>query len=97
MYKLIFFVPESHLEEVKEALFKSGAGKIGNYSHCAWQVKPLPGSNPYSGEENRLKRVEEWRVELVVEKSKIKEVMTAFRAAHPYETPAYEVLEVLDF
>ena len=38
MYKLCFFVPESHVEEVKEALFEQGAGKIGQYDCCAWEV-----------------------------------------------------------
>lgn len=103
MYKLIFFVPDSHVESVKEAIFAAKGGVIGNYSHCAWQVlgqgqfKPLPGSNPYSGTENELKTVEEWRVELVVESRYIKDAVKALKSAHPYETPAYDVMKVADF
>ena len=103
MYKLLFFVPDSHLEVVKEAIFAVKGGEIGNYSHCAWQVlgegqfKPLPGSNPYSGEVDQLKRVSEWRVELVVAKHYIHDAIAALKSAHPYETPAYDVIELLSF
>ena len=97
MYKLCFFVPDSHLESVKDALFEAGAGRIGNYDRCCWQVlgqgqfRPLPGSNPHIGSTGALERVEEWKVELVVEKSLIRDTVAALKAAHPYETPAYEV------
>lgn len=103
MYKLIFFVPESHLESVKEAIFAVGGGQIGHYSHCAWQTlgqgqfKPLPGSNPYSGTIDTLKIVPEWRVELVVAKPLIEEAVKAMKKAHPYEVPAYDVLALLPF
>ncbi len=39
MYKICFYVPESHLEKVKEALFATGAGRIGDYDHCCWQTR----------------------------------------------------------
>ena len=39
MYKIEFYVPESHLEAVKRAMFGAGAGKIGNYDSCCWQIK----------------------------------------------------------
>ena len=38
MYKLCFFVPDTHVEAVKQAVFASGAGRIGNYEACCWQV-----------------------------------------------------------
>lgn len=56
MYKLVFYVPEDQAEAVKSAVFKSGAGKIGNYDQCCWQVlgqgqfRPLVGSQPFIGE-----------------------------------------------
>jgi hypothetical protein len=62
MYKLCFFVPESHLETVKEAIFEAGAGRIGDYDRCCWQVlgdgqfRPLPGSQPFSGKQGELER-----------------------------------------
>ena len=55
MLKLIYYVPESHLESTKLAIFEAGAGGIGHYEHCAWQVKgigqfkPVQGANPFLG------------------------------------------------
>lgn len=103
MYKLIVYVPEDYLEPVKTAMFKAGAGRIGNYEHCCWQLKgqgqfkPIAGSQPFIGEQDALETVEEYKVELVCESSIIKEVVAALKSAHPYEEPAYQVLEVLDF
>ena len=103
MYKLIFFVPDSHVELVKEAIFQIGGGNIGNYSHCAWQVlgtgqfKPLAGSDPYSGVIDEIKTVPEWRVELVVKTELIQDTVNAMKQAHPYEVPAYDVIKVEDF
>ena len=103
MYKLTVFVPEEVLEQVKSALFAAGAGKIGNYEQCCWQVQgigqfmPLVGSNPHIGKQDSLERVNEWRVEMVVATTHIKQVIEALKQAHPYETPAYDVIEVLEF
>jgi len=103
MYKLTVFIPEEALEDVKAALFAAGAGTIGNYEQCCWQVKgegqfmPMAGSNPHLGSQDKLEKVAEWRVEMVVKTSMIAEVVEALKQAHPYETPAYDVLEVLDF
>lgn len=101
MYKLTVFIPEPALEKVKSALFAAGAGNIGHYQQCCWQVKgtgqfiPLSGSNPYIGAQDKLETVDEWRVEMVVDKERITKVITALKQAHPYETPAYDVIEVL--
>jgi len=100
MYKLSFFVPESHLETVKSALFKAGAGKIGQYDCCCWQVKglgqfrALEGSNPYVGQQGQIENVAEYKVEMVCESSLIKEVVKVLKQTHPYETPAYEVVKL---
>ncbi len=97
MYKLVFFVPESHLEKVKAALFEAGAGKIGAYDQCCWQVlgqgqfRPLPGARPYTGEVGQLERLAEYRVEMVCKDEHIRASVAALLAAHPYETPAYDV------
>lgn len=102
MYKFTVFIPESDLEEVKQALFKAGAGHIGNYSHCCWQVKgtgqfmPRSGSQPHIGKHHEVEKVTEWRVEMVVAEDKIHAVIEALKQAHPYETPAYDVIQVID-
>lgn len=103
MYKLTVFIPHDALDPVKSALFAAGAGTIGNYEQCCWQVqgtgqfKPLAGSTPHIGAHDRLENVAEWRVEMVVEEAAIHAVITALKKAHPYETPAYDVINVLDF
>lgn len=103
MYKLVFYVPISHLESVKEAIFAAGAGRIGNYEACCWQVlgqgqfRPTQGANPFIGREGDLSRVEEYKVELVCADEHIKAAVAALKQAHPYEEPAYEVWRLEDF
>lgn len=102
MYKLVFFVPGSHLEAVKSAVFAAGAGRIGDYDQCCWQVegigqfRPLAGSNPFVGEQNQLAQEPEWRVELVVADEHISAAKTALLNAHPYEEPAYDIWQLAD-
>jgi hypothetical protein len=103
VYKLAFFVPDSHVEVVKGVVFAAGGGRIGDYDHCAWQVlgsgqfRPLDGSQPFIGEAGQVERVEEWKVELVVADELIVAVVAALKLSHPYETPAYEVWRLEDF
>ncbi|MDR2307290.1 MAG: hypothetical protein LBE53_08865 [Paucimonas sp.] len=102
MYKLAFFVPDSHVEVVKAAVFAAGGGRIGDYDHCAWQTlgqgqfRPLDGSQPFLGQTGQVEVVEEWKVELVVADDLIAQVVAALKHSHPYETPAYEVWQLLD-
>ncbi len=101
MHKLTFYVPESHIESVKNALFKKGAGKIGNYDCCAWQTlgtgqyRPLEGSQPFSGQQDEISREAEDLVEMVCEDDLIKDVIAELIKVHPYETPAYAAWPVL--
>ena len=100
MYKLCYFVPESHLEQTKRAIFETGAGRIGNYDSCAWQTKgqgqfrPLGGSQPYLGQQGAVEKVDEYKVELVCSEDVIRQAIDAMRQAHPYEEPAYEVFRM---
>lgn len=102
MYKLCFYVPESHLEPVKQAVFSAGGGQIGDYDSCCWQVlgqgqfRPRQGANPFIGKTGELERVAEYRVELVCRDELIREVVAALRAAHPYEEPAFDVWQLAD-
>ena len=102
MLKLIYYVPESHLESTKIAVFEAGAGGIGNYEHCAWQVlgtgqfKPVKGANPFIGALDMLEQVPEWRVETIVPEANAKQVATALKASHPYEEPAYEFIQLIE-
>lgn len=100
LLKLVFFVPESHKESVKQAIFDAGAGRYDGYDCCSWettgtgQFRPLAGSDPFIGKQGEVERVDEYRVETVCLESHIKSVLSALIEAHPYETPAYEVWSV---
>ncbi|WP_298453738.1 YqfO family protein [uncultured Marinobacter sp.] len=97
MYKICYFVPGTHLEKTKQALFDIGAGRIGDYDSCAWQCsgqgqfRPLEGSNPFLGERGGLEVVEEFKVELVCSDELVRKAVAALKQAHPYEEPAYEI------
>ncbi|MBF8721625.1 MULTISPECIES: divalent cation tolerance protein CutA [Pseudomonas] len=103
MYKLAFFVPPSHVDVVKAAVFAAGGGRIGDYDHCAWQTlgqgqfRPLDGSQPFLGQAGQVEQVQEWKVELVVADDLIAQVVAALKQSHPYETPAYEVWRLAEF
>lgn len=98
MYSVIFHVPATHVEIVKEAIFAAGAGKIGQYSHCCWQVlgegqfMPLAGSQAFLGAVDTIEKVVEYKVETVCTDAHIKGVIAALKLAHPYETPSYQVI-----
>ncbi|MAZ05884.1 MAG: NGG1p interacting factor NIF3 [Halomonas sp.] len=102
MYKMCYFVPETHVEQTKQALFDAGAGRIGDYDHCAWQClgrgqfRPLEGSNPFLGKAGEVEAVDEYKVELVCEDALIKDALAALKRAHPYEEPAYEIYRLED-
>ncbi|MFN3585926.1 MAG: NGG1p interacting factor NIF3 [Moraxellaceae bacterium] len=102
MLKITFYVPASHLEAVKAAMFAAGAGRIGAYEACAWQVlgegqfRPQAGSRPFIGREGEIEHVPEYRVEMVCADAVAPAAVAALKAAHPYETPAYDVVRVLE-
>ena len=101
MYKLTVYLPEPHVEQVKGALFSAGAGRYANYDCCAWQVlgqgqfRPLKGSQPFLGVRDRVERVAEYRVEMIVPEVAAAEVLAALKGAHPYEEPAYDWVRIL--
>jgi dinuclear metal center YbgI/SA1388 family protein len=99
--KIITFVPTGpDLGAVHNALADAGAGHIGDYSHCSFatagtgQFKPLDGAHPAIGRVGRLERVAETRLEMVLPRPRRAAVVAALRAAHPYEEPAFDVLEL---
>jgi len=102
MYKLVFFVPESHLDHVKAAVFNTGAGRIGHYEQCCWQVlgqgqfRPLAGANPFIGAQDLLEVLPEYRVEMVCADELIGAAISALCAAHPYEEPAFDTWRLAD-
>lgn len=103
MYLLSYLVPETHLDITKQAIFEAGGGCSGPYSHCAWQTlgegqfMPLRGSQAFIGEVDSLEKAKEYKVEIVCKEDLIKAIVTALKAAHPYETPAYQVITLENF
>lgn len=101
-YKLVIFVPEEAIEAVKQAIFNAGAGRLGHYDSCSWQVlgegqfRPLAGSRPYVGELDAVERVAEYRLETLVAKQDLHGVLAAVKQAHPYEEPAFEVVQLVN-
>jgi hypothetical protein len=101
-YKLVWFVPPSHLQATRDAVFAAGAGWVGDYSRCSWATLGegsfFGGENtsPHVGEPGRDERVTEYRVETVVPQAKLDAVLAALRRAHPFEEPAYDVYELVD-
>tara|TARA_Y200000002_G_C22626197_1_gene640367 strand:+ start:1029 stop:1340 length:312 start_codon:yes stop_codon:yes gene_type:complete len=103
VYRINFYVPEEELDRVKAKMFEKGAGRIGDYEHCAWQVlgkgqfRPLSGSMPFIGEQGKVATVSEFYCSMVCLDEHITAVVSALKEAHPYETPAYEVIKLEEF
>jgi hypothetical protein len=101
MYKINFYVPETHLDSVKNALFAKGAGRYKAYDQCCWQVRgqgqfrPLENSQPYLGQINQLETVAEYKVEMLCHAALLKDVVLTLINTHPYEEPAYEIYKIL--
>ncbi|MGA2916549.1 MAG: Nif3-like dinuclear metal center hexameric protein [Sedimentisphaerales bacterium] len=102
-YKLVVFVPADWLEKVADAVFKAGAGWIGNYSHCSFcsagegTFLPLEGAKPAIGKKGKLEKVDEIRFESIVPAEKVPDIVKAMRSAHPYEMPAFDIIKLYDF
>jgi hypothetical protein len=98
--KLVAFVPHEDAEAVRTAVTRAGAGAIGAYDSCTFtsegegRFRPLDGANPAIGRVGEVEVVAESRVEAVFPRSRRSEVLAALKAAHPYEEPAYDVLEL---
>lgn len=102
MIQLFVYVPESHLEQVKAAMFAAGAGRTAHYEKCAWQTAgtgqfvPLVGSKPYIGNMGEVSQLNEFKLEMICTKAELQDIIKAMRQAHPYEEPAYGALALLD-
>lgn len=99
--KLVVFVPAEALDAVRDAVFAAGAGRIGGYERCSWYSQgtgtflALPGADPTVGAVGAEEHVPELRLETVFPEERHTEVIAALRAAHPYEEPAFDILQLL--
>lgn len=98
--KVVTFVPHADAERLLDALAAAGAGAIGDYTRCAYLVEgtgtflPGPGARPAVGRPGEVELVPETRLEMVAPRARRTEVVRALLAAHPYEEPAYDVVEL---
>jgi hypothetical protein len=101
MYRINFYVPESHLKTVKDAMFSAGAGKIGHYSNCCWQTQgrgefiPSSNSNPHLGKAGVKHTEPEYKVEMTCADDVLQQVLHALINSHPYEEPAYDAYKMI--
>lgn len=99
---LITTVPPEHAAAVLDALGAAGAGVVGEYTDCAFisvgrgRFRAGDAAHPAYGERGTLNEVDEVRIETWVERGRARAVLTALRAAHPYEEPVCYLLPLLD-
>lgn len=99
--KIVTFVPEKNLEEVRNALATAGAGIIGGYQVCSFSVAGTgsflggEGTNPAVGKAGKLEQTSEVRLEMVCSKAALALAMETLSRFHPYEEPAVDVYELL--
>jgi dinuclear metal center YbgI/SA1388 family protein len=97
LLKLVTYIPESHFEKVREAIFNSGAGAIGNYDKCGFSLTGTgsfrggENTNPYSGEKGKFHLEKEVRFETIMPTHLKDHVIAALLASHPYEEVAYDI------
>lgn len=97
---VVVYVPQVDADALVDALSAAGAGQIGDYSRCAFTAtgvgtfRPDAGAAPTIGSVGTIERVDETRIEMVLPRERRAAVVAALRVAHPYEEPAFSVLEL---
>ncbi|MFM9061216.1 MAG: Nif3-like dinuclear metal center hexameric protein [Bacteroidota bacterium] len=95
--QLVVYIPVVHAEPFRDAMFRAGAGSLGNYGEASFGVlgkgtfKPLEGAQPFFGQVGHREEVDEWRLEFVFEAWKTEAVLRAMTEAHPYQEVAYQL------
>ncbi|RDC63242.1 Nif3-like dinuclear metal center hexameric protein [Adhaeribacter pallidiroseus] len=101
--KLVTFIPVSNTSQVLQALHQAGAGHMGDYENCSFQVtgqgsfKPINNANPAIGEINKQEFVEENRVEVIFPAYLESKLTKALFQAHPYEEVAYDIISLNNY
>lgn len=100
LLKFVTTVPLQYAESVRNALFNAGAGHIGNYDSCSYNLsgegtfRAKEGANPHIGEIDQLHFEPEVRIETVIPVMKREEVLRALLAVHPYEEPVFDLYPI---
>ena len=102
LLKFVTTVPEQHAESVRNDIFNAGAGYIGNYDCCSYNLlgegtfRAGDSSNPFVGEKGELHYENEVRIETVIPIMKKEEVLRALLAVHPYEEPVFDLFPIIN-
>jgi dinuclear metal center YbgI/SA1388 family protein len=100
LLKLVTFVPDAYAEQVRQALFLAGAGTIGAYDNCSFNLngqgtfRAMAGANPFVGEEGKIHTEKETRIEVILKKEIRDAVISALLDIHPYEEPVYDIYKL---
>jgi dinuclear metal center YbgI/SA1388 family protein len=97
LFKIVTFVPEAYSEKVRQAMFAAGAGNIGAYDFCSYNIKGTgtfrggEDANPFVGTKGLLHNEPEIRIETVAKKEDVNKIIASLKQSHPYEEPAYDI------
>lgn len=97
-YKLYVNVPIDDVDRVADAIFEAGGGVIGEYSGCSFRQKGegtfcgSAFSNPSVGKKEIFEKVDEVKLEVIVNSWKINAAIKALKTAHSYEEPAFDIV-----
>lgn len=100
-YKIVTFVPIKDAQKVRQAMGDAGAGVLGNYHHASFSTKGIgrftasDGAHPAIGKVGEPQEVDEERIEVICQKDKVKEVITAIKRTHPYEEVPLEIYKLV--
>lgn len=102
LFKLETFVPHAHADAVREALFQAGAGNIGSYDACSFNLEGKgtfragAGSNPFVGTQGELHTEAETYIQVIAPRFRERSIVQALYEAHPYEQPAYQLIPMMN-
>lgn len=102
LLKISTFVPKIHAQRVRDAMFEAGAGYIGNYDSCSFNMegygsfKANDNANPFVGKLNEIHYETEIKIEVILPEHIKNKVLSALIKAHPYEEPAFDIYPILN-
>lgn len=100
LLKIVVFVPTADADNVREAMLNAGAGKIGDYDMCSYNMtgygtfRPGECATPYCGEVGMLHKEEEVRIEVILPNYLREKVVGEMLKSHPYQEPAYDIIQL---
>ena len=103
MFKIEIYTPEKYIHEIIEEANELGACKVGDYDYVSsyyeinGSFRPLEGSDPYSGEKDKINLLKEYKIEIRCEEKKLKKVVNKIKEIHPYEEPVINIIKLYNY